>query len=62
MKFIFQIVSLFVLFVQAKSGCDIKFFEEDKDNWGNFSAGYLLGTHDGQEASIQTCPECMEFA
>merc|ERR1712124_171976 len=61
-EFISIFAVLFVVGIQANgSGCDIKFFEKDPDNWGNFSAGYLLGVHAGNETRIETCEECMTF-
>ena len=48
--------------VSAGTACNIKVFELDEANWGNFSAGYLLGVHNGDDAAIENCPECITFA
>ena len=55
-------VALVLAVVQADTACDIKVFEVDKYNWGNMSAGFLLGLHPDVGITIDSCPECGDFA
>ena len=55
-------LALIAAVVQADTACNIKVFEVDKYNWGNMSAGFLLGLHPEVGISIDSCPECGSFA
>ena len=47
--------------VNAVSGCDIKFFEFDSENWGNASAGFLMGMQT-EDINPAQCTDCWRFA
>ena len=46
---------------QAFLKCNIKFFEEDAQNWKDLFSGYLLGMHGDTESTKENCGECNTF-
>ena len=41
--------------------CDLKFFEEDIDNWRNISSGYLMGLYEDPQFNQTECYDCWLF-
>ena len=47
--------------VNAETQCNLKFFEEDMENWRNISAGWLLGLFEDPTYNSTNCTECWAF-
>ena len=61
MKFAILILML-ISASQATLNCDIKFFEEDPENWRDVSAGFLLGLVNNQtNVDRNKCVDCWDL-
>ena len=57
--FLALIFSIFCLdLVSADTQCNIKFFEEDQEDWRNISSGFLLGLYEDPKFNQTNCTAC----